>query len=59
MCMSITHHLFAADKDLTLSSHRAAALFPLESLLPSEEAGFCYQCYSSAVQRKAEGHSRQ
>lgn len=38
MHMSITHHLFAADKDLTLSFDRAAAVkAPLENLLlPSE-----------------------
>lgn len=59
MHMRITHHPFAADKDLTLSFHIAAAVrAPLENLLlPSEEAGFCYQCSSTAVQKEAEGHS--
>lgn len=35
-------------------------LYSLENLLlPSEEAGFCYQCSSTAVQKEAEGHSGQ
>lgn len=61
MHMSITLHPFAADKDLTPSFHRAAAVrAPLENLvLPSEEAGLCYQCSSTAVQKETEGHSRQ
>lgn len=60
--MNTTHHLLTDGKDLTLSFYTVLRCqewlleAPLENLLlPSEEAGFCHQCLSTAVKKHVEG----
>lgn len=61
MHMSIMYHPFTADEVLTLRPYSVGV--PVMAVrgtsgkfaVPSEEAGFCYQCPSAAVLKQGEG----